>query len=347
VILPSNSSVYANGVRVAVTVALGSYDLPEPVRAEPIRLLNNAVYAVASGDGRRFVLRVHRPRYRLPEHTLAELSFLAAVHEPLARVGIRVPAPFRTNTGELSTAIRLPLSGDASEQVHCDLLTWVDGEVRRPGTGLGLRGVHRIGRAMAHLHRAAESFEPAGDFVLPSWDAEAMFTERSPYRPGPFRERLSRADLSTFDTVADLTGQIFETLGSGRDAFGLIHHDFILGNCHTVRTARGWSVGVIDFDECGWGHYLYDLAPVMGNLSDYPHFRQLRAAFLDGYRSVRPLSANLEAHLPVLMAARHAAQCLWAAGLADSNGSPEVDTADHIAYRMKEIRRCLAMRSPT
>lgn len=345
-----DGSVYATGVREAVTLALRDYDLPGPVRAEPIRLLNNAVYAVTSGDGRRFALRVHRPRYRLPEHTSAELSFLTAVHEPLAGVDVRVPAPFRTITGALSTTLRLPPSDGAAEdgpaqELHCDLLSWVDGEVRRPGTGLGLRGAHWIGRAMAHLHRASESFVPPDGFVLPGWDAEAMFTERSPYRPGPFRERLSPADLSVFDTVADLTGRIFETLGRDRDTFGIVHHDFILGNCHPVRTARGWSVGVIDFDECGWGHYLYDLAPVMGNLSDYPHFRQLRAAFLEGYRSVRPLPESLVAHLPVLMAARHAGQCLWAAGLADSNGSPEVDTTDHITFRMAEVRRCLAMRS--
>ncbi|GAB3996072.1 hypothetical protein GCM10029992_15050 [Glycomyces albus] len=182
--------------------------------------------------------------------------------------------------------------------------------------------MRQIGRALAHLHRAAAAFEPPPGFSVPTWDAEAMFTERSQYRPGPFRDRLDRADLEVFDAVAEQTAQIFEDLGDDGDAFGLIHNDFILGNCHPVRTPRGWSVGVIDFDECGWGHFLYDLAPVMGNLSDYPHFRRLRAAFLDGYRSVRALPEHLEAHLPVLMAARHANHVLWASGLEYSNGSP-------------------------
>lgn len=165
-----------------------------------------------------------------------------------------------------------------------------------------------------------------------------------PIAPAPFTELLSRADLAVFETVAEQTAQIFDSLGTDSDAFGLIHMDFILGNCHTSRNSRGWSVGVIDFDECGWGHFLYDLAPVMGNLSDYPHFRQLRSAFLEGYRSVRALPVELEKHLPVLIAARHAAQCLWAAGLVHSNGSAEVDTTEHIQFRMHEVRRCLTMR---
>lgn len=339
--MPPNDTAYADAVKVSADSALALYDLPGLVTVEPIRLLNNAVFAVTAGDRSRFVLRVHRPRYRLAEQTRAELAFLDAVHEPLNADGIRIPAPVRAADGALSVVVDLP---DLEGEVHCDLLTWVEGEVRRPESGLGLRGAHQIGRAQARLHQAAEQFSPPDDFILPTWDAQAMFTERSPYRPGPFREFLSREDQAVFDTVADSTADILEALGRDRYAFGLIHHDFILGNCHMVRTGRGWSVGVIDFDECGWGHFLFDLAPVMGNFSDYGHFRRLRAAFLDGYRSVRDLPAALEAHLPMLMAARHAAQILWAAGLAHSNGSEELDTADHIAYRMWEVRRCLAMR---
>ncbi len=305
-------------------------------------MLNNAVFAVTAADGRRYALRVHRPRYRLPEHTRSELAFLNAVHEPLAEAAIRVPKPVPAKDGALSVAVDLP-TGDEPQTVHCDLLTWVEGSVRRPESGLGPRGVHQIGRALAHLHRAAETFTAPEGFHLPTWDARTLFTEDSPHRPGPLHELLSADDRKLFDTVADRTIVIFDRLGSGPDAYGIVHHDFILLNCLTVRTARGWSVGVIDFDDSGWGHCLADLGPVLGNLSDYPHFRRLRASFLDGYRSARALPRELEAHLPVLMAARHAAQCLWAAGLVHSTGSAEVDTAEHIAYRMWEVRRCLAM----
>lgn len=329
---------YTQAMHDAAETALTAYDLPQPATAAPIRLLNNAVYEVTAAGGHRYALRVHRPAYRTPAHTRSELVFLDTVHDDLAAAGIRTPKPVPTNDGALSVAVPSPGCG---RTLHCDLLTWVEGDVRRPGTGLGLKGVHETGRALAHLHRVAESFTPPAGFDLPAWDARALFTEDSPYRPGPFRDLLEPADRSLFDHVADRTAAVLDRLGDDPEAFGVVHHDFILGNCHTRRTPQGWSIGVLDFDETGWGHYLADMGPVLGNLSDYPHFRRLRAAFLAGYRSVRPLPVELEVHLPMLMAARHAAQCLWAAGLVHSNGSEEVDTAEHIKYRMREVRRCL------
>ncbi|MFG3342131.1 phosphotransferase enzyme family protein [Glycomyces sp. NPDC048151] len=326
--------------RNAADQALTAYDLPQPLMVEPIRLLNNAVYKVTTADGRRLVLRVHRPGYRHPAHTRSELVFLDAVHERLAGVGVRVPAPVPAKDGALTVEAVLP-----ERTVHCDLLTWIDGQVHRPENGLGPKGVHAIGRALAHLHNVAETFTPPAGFRLPTWDSAALFTEASPYRPGDFRELLSPADRTDFDTVADETAALFARLGRDRDAYGVVHHDFILGNLHPTRTPQGWSIGVFDFDETGWGHYLADLGPVLGNLYDYPQYRRLRAALLDGYRSARALPAEMEAHLPLLMAARHAAQCLWAAGLVASNGSAEVDTVEHIGWRMGEVRRCLALRS--
>jgi Ser/Thr protein kinase RdoA (MazF antagonist) len=93
--------------------------------------------------------------------------------------------------------------------------------------------------------------------------------------------------------------------------------------------------------------FLYDLAPLLGNLSDSARFRVLARAFLEGYRRVRALPAGAEADLPVLMAARHAASCLWAAGLARHGsgvGASAVDPGRHITVRLAEMRRCLALR---
>ncbi|HEX2144979.1 MAG TPA: phosphotransferase [Glycomyces sp.] len=325
----------------AAAEALTAYDLPGPATVRPLRLLNNSVFDVCAGDGRRFALRLHRPGARRPEHTLAELTFLHKVSGPLAAQRVDVPAPVPAADGRLVVTVASP---DATEPLTCTLLTWVDGKVRRPGGGLGARGVHQLGRALAHLHLAAESFDPPPGFTLPRWDAEAMFTERSPYDPGPIGELLTGADLALFEEVAERTARIFAELGTGPETYGLIHNDFILGNCHTVRRRpHSWNVGVVDFDNCGWGHYLYDFAAVLGNLSDYAHFAELRNAFLAGYRIARPLRESLEQHFPVLMAARHASHCLWAAGLARHPSSEAFDAPWHIGYRMSEVRRCLTL----
>ncbi|GAB3656246.1 hypothetical protein GCM10028833_31710 [Glycomyces tarimensis] len=90
--MPPDDPPYADVVREAAHAAVARYDLPGPVSVQPIRLLNNAVFAVTAG-GNRFALRIHRPRFRPREHSLAELVFLDSVHEHLDDVGVRVPSP--------------------------------------------------------------------------------------------------------------------------------------------------------------------------------------------------------------------------------------------------------------
>ena len=79
---------------------------------------------------------------------------------------------------------------------------------------------------------------------------------------------------------------------------------------------------------------------MLGNFKDYVHYLALLRAFLDGYRSVRRLPREQEGYLDLLIAARHATQCLWVAGLR-RNGGLGPDPAEHIAYRMGEVRNYL------
>ena len=104
----------------------------------------------------------------------------------------------------------------------------------------------------------------------------------------------------------------------------------------------GHQPGLLDFDDCGWGHFAYDLAPVVGNLMDYRTYPRLRAALLEGYRSVFDLAPAHEALLETLVAARHAASCLWAAGNARHGGGLTAQEAQaHLAHRLGEVRRVI------
>jgi Ser/Thr protein kinase RdoA (MazF antagonist) len=317
-------------------LALQAYDVSRQAELTPIRLLNNAVFRVDDGAGAQLVLRIHRPEYRDVAHIRSELEFLTFVCDQVEGTHVRVPRPV------------VPRSGDVVVEVEgrqCTLLTWVEGRVLRVGRGLGPRAVHELGRALAQLHDAAERFRPSPGFDVPTWDADSMFTEASPYRPGPFEEVLSREDLALFREVEERTQATFDLLERDGHPLRVIHSDFVLVNCHLARRREGWEVGVLDFDDLGWGYLLYDLCPLLGNLADFPgSYRRLRRAFLDGYRSVRSLPTQLEVHVPVLMAARHAEVCVWLFGLHRTTGAgPPI--AEHVAYRMEAIRRCLALSS--
>ena len=340
---PAAASAAADALAAA---ALAAYDLGTGASLAPIRLTNNAVYAVRTGAvgavGARgagappaYALRLHRPGYRSPAETRSELEYVRALGQA---TGLAVPLPVPTRNGRLVVEV-----GASGSERHADLLTWVPGRGRRPGAGLGPQAADRLGELLGRLHAFAEGYTPPPGFRLPVWDVDGLFSERSPFRPGPLDALLGPAERALFDRVAAATREIFDRLGRGRAAFGVLHADFILGNCRF----RGHTPGVLDFDDCGWGHFLYDLAPLLGNLSDSDRFLILGRAVLAGYRRVRALPEGAEGDLPVLMAARHAVSCLWAAGLARHGGgagASAVDPGRHIAIRLTAMRRCLALR---
>jgi Ser/Thr protein kinase RdoA (MazF antagonist) len=311
--------------------ALGAYNLPG-AQITPLRIFNNAVFQVDGGHGQRYVLRLHRPGYRSISHTCSELRYLQALRWD---TGLVVPEPVYTRQGELVTVI----SGDGVDtSLHCDVLTWLDGVACGRTTELGPRAVYKLGEVLGRLHLHAQHFIPPPDFDLPCWDADGLFTSVSPHKPGPVAGLFAPEDTALFAKTEAQVRALFHHLGHDAAQFGIIHADFILMNC---QFSHG-RVQVLDFDDCGFGYFLYDMCPLLGNLQNSAQYATLLRAFLAGYRSVRPLDPEHEAHIDLLIAARHATTILWAAGMQRNGGMSPQDLAGHIAYRMQEVRRHLA-----
>ena len=324
-----------------IEAALGRFGL-EASALRPVRSINNTVYEVGSDSGASFALRLHRPGYRSLAQIRAELAFLAALAETIRGTRIEVPAPVPARDGSLVVELE-----EARGTWCCDLLTWVEGSVMKHGSGLGPCSCALLGEGLARIHEAAQTFTLPEGAELPSWDAEAMFTEASPFKPGPMQDFLAADALALYREVEDRTRGVFERLDSMPYQWGIVHNDYVLINALFRRARDGWRLGVLDFDDLGFGYYLYDLAPLLGNLFDYAEaYRRLRRAFLEGYRSVRSLPPELEEHLPVLMAARHAVTLTWLAAK-KRRGETDVPIERHVEIRVAEMARCLARtRSP-
>jgi Ser/Thr protein kinase RdoA (MazF antagonist) len=98
-----------------------------------------------------------------------------------------------------------------------------------------------------------------------------------------------------------------QQLGQGPDAFGLIHGDLHQEN-YLFHNGR---VGAIDFDDCGYGYYTYDLAVTLVNLTPREGMLELRDGLLAGYRSVRPLPAEHEQAIDSFMDFRDLQMMIW------------------------------------
>ena len=84
----------------------------------------------------------------------------------------------------------------------------------------------------------------------------------------------------------------------------MIHADL---NPFNFVVQRG-RVGVIDFDDCGWGYHLYDVAVMLcalhHHVQDSRRRLELRDAYLDGYTGMRPFPSGAENLLAAFVAFR-------------------------------------------
>lgn len=106
--------------------------------------------------------------------------------------------------------------------------------------------------------------------------------------------------------------------GRGAARGGLIH-----GDLHQENYLFAGAVPrVIDFDDCGWGFFLYDLAVTLFELEDRPAYERLRAALLQEHAALRPLPARTDAHLAAFAILRRMQMLMWVLG-----------SRDHAAFR--------------
>jgi hypothetical protein len=94
---------------------------------------------------------------------------------------------------------------------------------------------------------------------------------------------LIPADLRRkFDRVASGMQRVMTQRGDGADQVGLIHADLHLDNALFRRD----DVRIIDFDDCGFGYWLYDIAVPLWELRHRGDYEQFRAALVEGYTSI-------------------------------------------------------------
>lgn len=244
---------------------------------------------------------------------------------------ISVPRPGRTRTGDLVVA--------AGGRLY-SLLGWIPGEASRPDAGLDAVDVQLLGQGLGAIHTALDGWTETHAAPV-RWDADTLLTADSPGLMATdyaeLDEVLDPTDRKLFTQITDRTRAIFDHT---RD-WGLLHGDYILGNCHWPFGPDRSHLGVLDFDDFGFGPRPYDLGPVLGNLFDFTEsWPANAAAFVTGYRSAHELPDDVVAELPIMMAARHASMCLWLLGQATPDQAPDLD---HIRLRMELARACLAV----
>lgn len=268
---------------------------------ELVVYVTNAVFKVTAKGG-SYALRLHKPGGKPPDWIRSELIWLSALRQ---QCGLPVPEPLLTDAPDWLAFASLD---GLNEAVNCTLLTWIEGQAYQPDT-IPLSAVEQAGELLARLHTCAQAFQPDAGFTRPRLDWEGLFGADSPYNPGEGARIFTDQQQAIFAQVQGRVQAVMQSLGQGQDTFGLIHADFLPKNL--LFNEQG--AAALDFDDCSWGYFLYDLAPALWQFKYEPRYIDLRVAFLTGYTRLRPLSSTDFSYLETFIAARHVASCRWLA----------------------------------
>ncbi|HEX6509745.1 MAG TPA: phosphotransferase [Chloroflexota bacterium] len=303
----------------------------EPVSLSLLHHSFNTTFTVIGPGGARFVLHILRPEVdpfselQSPSRVASELWWLDRLR---ADIGLAVPVAVRTPTGE--GVVSVAVEGVTPARL-CTLFHWIDG--RFVLHRLMPAHLEAVGTLTARLHRHSEHLRVPAGFDRPTVDAADAETEEGVVRL--FTDQFSLESARVMQEVFRRVRRAKEELGSGPGTSGLIHADIHQRNY----LFRAGDVHLIDFGDCGWGHYLYDLAVTLSELEVSPRRAAQRAALLAGYRRDRGLSPAHERLLDTFVMLREVQNVTWFLRDQDNPSSPE--QAAQIGERVAALQRLL------
>jgi Ser/Thr protein kinase RdoA (MazF antagonist) len=244
----------------------------------------NATLKVETTDGQLFALRINTNSPRTPENLSAEIAW---VNFLASNSKVNVPRPIGNREGSFHTSI---FHEPSQRTLHCVLYSWLAGE--ELGDEPTVEQLKALGAAMATMHFSSTNFKlPEGShlpsFLDPMWETEDfLLGDKSVLDPSA-RNLIAQA----MDVIRNQTTRLFSANKSQ-----IIHADL-----------HGWNVmwndgvlSVFDFDDCGIGIPLQDLAIA----SYYLDTQEQIEAIKEGYLSIAPLPEHTERDMQMLLLQR-------------------------------------------
>lgn len=267
-----------------------------------INLSENHIYRVDVDGAPRFILRLHRPGYQSLPTIESELSWIDALGRD---TDLPVPEPLVGIDGR-----RVQMVDD-----RCGVLfAYKPGREAAPDDD-NIELFRVLGRYAATAHRHVQTYTLPEAFTRPHWNVEAILDadglwgdwRAAPRVTGDIRTVLNDIDAALRADIA--------AYGKHADRYGLIHADMRLANV----LIDGPRVRIIDFDDSGFGWFMYDFAAAISFYEDAPDVPDLRRAWLQGYAEVRALSAADLNAIDAMVLLRRMALLAWIGSHAETD----------------------------
>lgn len=257
----------------------------------------NATYRIDTPSGDRYALRVHKLGYHQQADVESELHWLHSLHES----GLQVPRPISGQDGRYVQKARAA-TGSTLNMV---LFHWVDGS--EPTADVDPGAFKRLGAITAQLHQHSQQWQRPAGFQRIVWDHASMVGPNGHW--GNWREaaRLDRHACDLIEEAMQAVATRLSRYGKGDQRFGLIHADLRLTNLLIEQD----KTHVIDFDDCGLGWYMHDLAAAVSFHEHHERLDDWIENWLGGYATVARLDAHDLAMIPTFIIQRRIQLLAW------------------------------------
>lgn len=290
------------------------YSFAGPVHVSYVTFSENVTYVVTNEEGEKIgIISLHRPGY----HTVGELcDELLWMDEVRQETDVTVPAVYRDKTGHFLRPLVIP----HMPRLYYSIFAFVPGKTLETMGDCSETVAKQIGRMAAQLHeqakRRARKRQKLDCFT---WDIPELLGKQArwgSFMAYPAQETQKRLLRQAADKIC----YHLEEYGRNERNYFLIHADLHAGNL----LVQGDTVTLIDFDDCGYSWFLYDLGSFLSRQNE--HLTEWIDNWCTGYEYVAPLRAQDIAMIPSFMVLRRLVRLGWLASHRGNDVADEKDT---------------------
>lgn len=248
----------------------------------------------------RAVIRINRPGYHNLEELENELLWITEinkktdVHTATVYTGVdgKILHEFTSGSGLIYTySIQAFLSGIPLRKLQ--------GKNR-------MEQLKQVGRIAAKLHTMEEDNPHIPDkFRRFTWDIPDTLREGARWGYFLSVNSFAKDDRKLFEAAAEKIERRLLKYGRSSKNYGLIHADLHSENI----LVDGNEMSLIDFDDCGYSWYLYDLASAVSQQSE--EIGEMVHAYVEGYQEIRMLSEVDRSEIETFVLLRRLVRLGW------------------------------------
>ncbi|WP_414622156.1 phosphotransferase enzyme family protein [Calothrix sp. CCY 0018] len=280
--------------------AIKQYDF-NSVKLKFLKHLENTTFKLSTEQG-NFLLRV----YCGLQNTVQDIESEAKIIEYLSNCNnSQYQKPIYNNSHNFVSMVEA--SGIAKP---VSILSWIDSPIIGNQVN-DLSLFEQLGKLVAHIHNQLANWQKPINFKRPMFDADGLIGSNGAFGYANLGYKyFDNQTVSLFESVYQRLIDFEAVNGKQKNIFGIIHGDLHLNNVILHQN----TLIPIDFDDSGWGYYIYDLAVILAKYSEMAEYSKIKTSLIKGYRSIKELSIEIENKLSLFMAARYICLALFLAG---------------------------------